>query len=125
MNGKRDLRDLVPLYHLVVGGVLLAVGAATEGWWTMIVGGLLVAAGAAGRFGRGEATSWFRNELDERRQDAAGRSFRSAFLALAWWVAGATAVASTRPVPTALWSAGIVVALVVAWVDYARILRHT
>lgn len=117
--------QLIGWYQLAAGLAVLGFGLSTGAWWTAIVGALILAAGLATQFGRGEATSWFRGDLDERRRLAVDRSFRTAFLALAWWVAGVTAVAASRSVPVGLWSAGIVLAVVAAYVDYALVLRRT
>lgn len=52
-------------------------------------------------------------------------AFRPAFVVLAWWVAAVAIVASSRTVAPDIWTAGIVVALVAAYIDYARVLRRT
>lgn len=124
---ERRMRSvqLIGWYQLMTGTAVLGFGVVTRAWWTAIVGALILAAGLLTHFGRGEATSWFRGDLDERRRQAVDRSFRTAFLALAWWVAGVTAVAASRPVPVGLWSAGIVLGVVAAYVDYALVLRRT
>jgi hypothetical protein len=125
MTKERNLSVGIAVYELSAGGALLVVGAVQGSWWTSAVGALLAVAGGLTAFGRGEATSWFRGELDERRQRAVDHSFFVAFVTLAWWVAGVTVVAESRDVPVELWSAGILVALVAAYVDYARVLRRT
>ena len=112
-------------YEVVVGGVIAVYGVTDRAWWTAIVGALLLASGVAIAVGRGEATSWLRGDLDERRQRAMDHSFRIAFLVLAWWIAGCAIVADRREVPVAAWTAGVVVALVAAYIDYAAVLRRT
>ena len=114
----------IAAYELAAGSALVAYGVATGAWWTAVVGALLFAAGVAVGFGRGEATSWLRGDLDERRQRALDHAFRSAFIALTWWLAGCAIVADRRDVPVAGWTAGVVVALVVAAIDYAAVLRR-
>lgn len=125
MTDRSMTARYIAVYQVMAGTALLAAGVLTRGWWAGVVGALLLAAGLAAAFGKGEATSWFRGELDERRQQAVDRSFRVAFLVLAWWVAGLTAVAASWSVPLSLWAAGIVVALIAAYANYAITLRRT
>lgn len=112
-------------YEIAVGAAIAVYGVTQRAWWTSTVGALLLASGIAIAVGRGEATSWVRGDLDERRQRAVDHAFRIAFLALAWWIAGCAIVADRAPVPVAGWTAGVAVALVAAYVDYAAVLRRT
>ena len=60
--------QLIGWYQLAAGLAVLGFGLSTRAWWTAIIGALILAAGLATQFGRGEATSWFRGDLDERRR---------------------------------------------------------
>ena len=115
---------VVGVYLVLAAATLVVAGAVTRSWWSAAVGALLLVAGGVTLFGTGEATSWFRGDVDERRQHAVDASFRVAFLVLAWWVAAVTAIASFRAVPLTVWSAGIVVALAAAYANYAVTLRR-
>ena len=115
----------IVIYEVVVGAALVVAGVATAAWWTLAVGVLVLAAGLAAMLGEGESTSWLRGELDERRDKAVDHAFRIAFVVLAWWVAAVAIVASSQTVQPVVWTAGIVVALVAAYIDYARVLRRT
>ena len=112
-------------YEVVAAVGLLALAAYDRSLWTAVLGAAFGLKGALTLFGKGEATSWFRGEFDERRKAAVDASFRVAFLALAWWVGGLSLVAATRNVPNTLWTAGIIVALATAYVNYALTLRRT
>ena len=112
-------------YEVAAAVVLLALAAYDRSLWFAILGSAFGLKGALTLFGKGESTSWFRGEFDERRQTAVDASFRVAFLALAWWVGGLSLVAARRDVPNTLWTAGIIVALATAYVNYALTLRRT
>lgn len=112
------------IYLVAAGAAVTLLRAVTREWATLVVGVPMAGMGLAA-LGRGEATSWLRGDLDERRQGAVDHGFKIAFLVMVWWVGGLTVVASTRQVPLGLWSAGTVVALAVAYVDYALVLRRT
>ena len=117
-------RNGIVIYLAVMGAVVTTAGIGTRGWWATVVGLLLLGAATAAVLGRGEGTSWLRGELDERRQHAADRSFRIAFLVLAWWVAALSVVATTRDLPLPAWAGGIVLALVAASLSYSVFLRR-
>jgi hypothetical protein len=85
----------------------------------------MIVLGMGTGFGRGEATSWMRGDLDERRSRAVDHAFRIAFFTLAWWIGGVAVYAEHHVVGTELWVAGTAVALVAAYVDYAVVLRRT
>jgi hypothetical protein len=124
MSGEVRLARWIAGYEVVAGVALVVGGGVTRSWWTAVVGVVFLGLGLATGFGRDEATSWMRGDLDERRQRAVDHSFRVAFLVLAWWVAAVTALASSYDVPVEAWSGGIVVALLAAYVNYARVLRR-
>jgi hypothetical protein len=115
---------VIGIYELVAGLVLGVTAVATRSWWAFVVGVPLAAAGVGALLGRGEATSWLRGDIDERRQRAVDVSFRVAFLVLAWWVAAVTAIAVSRSVAVGVWSAGVPVALIAAYVHYVLRLRR-
>jgi hypothetical protein len=68
-----------------------------------------------------------RGDLDERRNQVVDRAFRTAFIVLAYWIAGCAIAteATTAPLSVAWWTAGIVIALVAAHADYAVRIRRT
>lgn len=113
------------LYETGVGVALLVYGGASRSWPMLLVGGIILGLGAFTAFGRGEATSWMRGELDERRQKALGHAGGFAFLVLAWWLAGVAVYSNSHQVATGVWTAGIAVGLAGAGLDYAWVLRRT
>lgn len=124
-NGRERVAAGAAAYELVVGTLLVVGGLWSSAWWTGTVGLGLIVLGIATGFGRAEGTSWMRGDLDERRTRAVDHAFRIAFIALAWWVGGVAIYAEHQTAPTELWVAGIGVALVVAYVDFALVLRRT
>ena len=115
----------VAVYELVIGLVLTVVGIRSQSWWTSVVGIGMFVLGVGTGFGRGESTSWLRGDFDERRRSAVDHAFRIAFLALAWWVAGVAFYASRHSAAPEVYGAGNGIALVVAYVDYALVLRRS
>ena len=113
------------IYEIIVGLVLIGVGLRSSSWWTAVVGAGMCVLGIATGFGRGESTSWMRGDFDERRRAAVDSAFRVAFVALAWWVAGVAFYASSHSVSPAVYGAGNGVAVVVAYVAYALVLRRS
>lgn len=114
----------VPWYYVIVGIGSIVAGVASSSWWTDVVGLGLLVAGVATLLDRGEWTSLFRGELDERRMQAFDHSCKIAFFVLAWWIGAVSFYASSHDVSTAVWSAGNAVALTAAVVDYGLVLRR-
>jgi len=121
----RSLVRFVPAYYAVVGAALSTLGAATRSPVATGVGLLLLAAGVLALRGRGEAGTWLRGELDERRSLAVDHALRSAYVVLAWWIGGVALLASGTQPAAATWTLGIPVSLAAAFVDYALVLRRS
>lgn len=118
-------RRLHAAYELIVGAVLVIVGLMSGSAWTTVVGFGMLALGGLTGFSRGEATSWLRGELDERRLEAVNHGFKVGFFVLSWWVAGVAVYASHHWAGAELIGAGNGVAIVAAYTSYGLRLRRS